>query len=410
MSTLTGRATEWFPSVVLLVTLPAAVVVGFLSATALSTLLVLAVLALVVALVAWRWPDIVLAAGSFAALAGGGFSPVTSVGQWGLVLGGVVTVFKLSSQNGLRFPQPFVLAMCLWGWLALRVTVATGALFLTPLFACLGAVLLSAAVVMDRNSRWLTSFTWAAVIYLFASWGLGGLDPTGLRFEGISGNANRFTFGALVAAALLMNASFRRLERFPRIVGLAGVGVSIAMILDSGSDQGTAGLILLGMVLVIHVLRLIDAPGFVIILVLAGSLWAGVTYLADVGLSPGIRTLSGRTALFEAGWANFLENPVVGTGMLHIVDDANQGGRSPHNSIIGIAAATGILGLSLWVALLVWALKSSLIRILDGHLYGAAVVSAVTSQFVQQIELVPLGWTTLLLCAGMKPSRKEGVA
>ena len=92
-------------------------------------------------------------------------------------------------------------------------------------------------------------------------------------------------------------------------------------------------------------------PGFV----LAGDLVGAAAEYVSRGESPEtMRTLTGRTELWQAVWTSFLESPVVGYGY-HVASSdgvlevwGRPAVRTAHNLLLHVLASTGLVGLGLF--------------------------------------------------------------
>ena len=351
------------------------------------------------ALLAIRFPDVVLGAGLFACLGAGEFGVLNQAGQAILVAGGLVSLVRLISQRtGFTFG---VLAapLLLVGWLAVRLAMGSGFETVRPLVACLGALFLANACVVEKRP-WMRVLSWAALVFVFVSWRFGSADATGLRFAGISSNPNRMVMGVLVAIPLfIQSAVSKSATLWTRMAMVCGIITSVYLVVASGSDQGGAGLFVIALLLGVAVTRRFSAVSVWVAsigLALGAIVLSGATVASS--LSPDVMTLSGRTVLYQAGWNEFLEHPFIGSGLIHVSHGLTVE-RSTHNSIIGIAAAAGLFGVIVWIVILTMALRGALTQIRAGLFAGAAAIGVVVSQLVQSVEFVPLTWALLLLAA-----------
>lgn len=346
---------------------------------------------------ALRSPHLLLCGAGFAVLAGGSFASVAGVGQVSLILGGILATLKTSSRRfscEARIVIPAVLLL----WLSVRLTIDGGYDILRPLAACLGAMALTYVSLREQRDIPLM-MTWGGVVFLALSWWLGELDHTGLRFQGISGNPNRMTFGLLVAVPFFIDSAFRARRRSFIALLVAAVIQAVWLISISGSDQGTVGCIVLVVLAIFFAFRRMGRVGFVLMGGVVGVLaFVAIVARASVTWTTDELTLSGRTPLYRAGWQEFLNNPIFGSGNIH-VSDTLTAARSAHNSIISLAASAGTLALALWIILLVTSVVNGVALIQAGRFYGAAAVSVVVTQLVQQIELMPLTWMILTVAA-----------
>ena len=353
--------------------------------------------AVAVAWATYRRPEIPLAVGSFATLAGGGFSIGAQIGQAILLVAGAVAVLELLRDHRASTLRLVALPAFTALWLGLRLAMESGVPVARPTVACLAAVVLG-GLCIARRRPWVTTWAAASVVFLGVTAVFGQLDPTGSRFEGISGNPNRMVFGALVALPVLMDCLFHGKSLVLRLAMTVGIVVAVRTVLVSGSDQGVVGLGLVMLLLVAYLVRRADSA-LVGVAVLASAAVAVYTVLGSgvlQGLSPDLRSLSGRTYLYQAGWAEFTTHPVWGSGAMHI-SSGLAADRATHNSLLGFANASGIVGAAAWLALLLRSGFESIRRLHGGELAAAMAVVVILVQLVQSVELSPLAWAALLL-------------
>ena len=95
-----------------------------------------------------------------------------------------------------------------------------------------------------------------------------------------------------------------------RAVMLAGVLFAIQLIRTSGSDQGTAGLAIIVLILGVTLTRRVSAFSITVILAAAIASIALLLFTTAFlsSLSPDVTSLSGRTFLYRAGVHEFLGN------------------------------------------------------------------------------------------------------
>lgn len=363
-----------------------------------------AVTCLGAALLALRFPDVVLGIGIFACLGAGEFDLLSEAGQAILLAGGVVSCFRLiSKRTGFSF-SVLVVPLLLLGWLALRLAMGSGLEAAKPLAACVAALFLANACVVERRP-WPRVFAWVALVLVFVSWRYGSVDATGVRFAGISSNPNRMVMAVLVAIPLFVQAALSRSSTIvTRVAMSSGIVVSVLLIMSSGSDQGVAGLFVIVVLLAVALTRRFSAV--IVWAVLGFGLAVGAIALIGSSvvrsLSPDLTSLSGRTVLYQAGWYEFLQHPIIGSGLEHVSAGLTVA-MDTHNSFLGIAAATGLLGGVAWLTFLIMALRGGLMQIRANFFAGAAAVGVVVSQLVQSVELMPLTWAVLLLAAWQMP-------
>jgi O-antigen ligase len=342
-------------------------------------------------------PEIPLGLGVFATLTTDRFAAASQAGHVVLIAAGGTAGILLLGERGQASPRllaPFLLAM---SWLALRLGMGSGLGTVRPFVSCAASVLL-ATLCLVRKRDWLPSMAWPALAFITASLLLGVLDPTGKRFEGISGNPNRMVFGCLVAMPLLAAILLRGRLMAKLLMGF-GLVVATRLVFVSGSDQGIAGMALLVFLVAVYASRRVNAGLVAIVLLAALGVAIIVSTMSTFGtLSPDVATLSGRTLTYRASLHEFAQHPIIGSGTQHVTLESTVD-RSAHNSILGIAAASGTVGALLWLVVLIGALRSSVSRIRSGDFAAASAVAVFMSQLVQSVEVVPLAWAALLLTA-----------
>ncbi|MGJ9411600.1 O-antigen ligase family protein [Aeromicrobium sp. CF4.19] len=350
---------------------------------------------------ALRCPQVVLAVGVGATLTSSQFGPAVLAGSYLLVLGGAVAAID-SVANRRTVGLWGALLTTTLGWLGFRLLLEAEVDVARAVAASAGALILALAC-RHKESDWVPPFAIVGLLFVAASIVLGSVDPTGLRLEGISGNPNRMVFGLLIFAPPMVAYMLRRVTPLATLAMGAGVVAVPIAILRSGSDQGIAGLAALLLAGALVVSRRLDRVGTLITAAL------GVTALALAGLQQDVvstlsndtLSLSGRTDLYGVAWRDFLASPFIGSGTLR-VSEGLVVERSTHNSILGFAAATGIVGAVLWIAALVIAAHSALRSLRAGTLALASVIVVVVSQMVQSIELAPATWAILALAVPRK--------
>lgn len=143
---------------------------------------------------------------------------------------------------------------------------------------------------------------------------------------------------AAVHVAILMMA-VSRMALFMTAVGLA-------LVLSTGVTRRQLASATLAMCLLGVVYPIID-PGFE---KAAVAMDAAGLYLTRGESGEQLRTLSGRTELWQAVWASFLESPVLGHGF-HVASADGEldvfGGpsyRTAHNALLHVLVSTGLIG------------------------------------------------------------------
>lgn len=357
--------------------------------------------AAVVAFVSVKRPEFILAAGVAATLSSSELGPIVSFGSAALLAGGMVASLEFVA-NRRAVPAFALVLVSTLAWLGLRLVVESNFELSRALLSCLGAVVLGISC-LARERDWVPAFAWVGVAYVAATIAFGTLDASGVRFEGIAGNPNRMVFALLLFVPPMVGYiryGFHPL-RFTLMAG--GLAFSISAIFRSGSDQGIAGLIALALVAAIFATRRTSSAWVAIGAVIASI--TAVTLIARSGglgqLSTDTLTLSGRTDIFRAAWAQFSNAPWTGTGSLRIYGELIVD-RSAHNSFLGIAVASGVLGAALWALVLLRATFNSVAGVRGGVIAASIGIVVVISQLVQAIELLPATWAALTLIGARK--------
>jgi hypothetical protein len=351
-----------------------------------------------VVLLAFRMPHWLAPAGSLAAMSGGDFSMLAGVAQYALIIGGLTVSLRIAHSK-TRLKLPVVAAGCLLLWLGVRTLVESSLASPAALLACLGVLVLATHVISEFNPDMvLRAFALSVVAFVATSWFVGVYDDTGLRYEGVSGNANRMVFALLVGIPVLLAAA-RNGSWIPRILYMTATATSVDLILRSGSDQGLVGLGVLFLALLVYLGRGYGRAAWVGVGMVATALVAILVTTSDWSrVSEDLTTLSGRTEYFKLGLNEFFQNPLVGTGNPYVSDSLGSG-RSSHNTTISIAATGGIFAFCAWIALLGRAFGIGAGRLMGGDITGAMALALVGTQLVQQVELAPLTWLLIAMPA-----------
>lgn len=372
-------------------------------------LVVVAGLAVLVVLI--RRPEVGLAVGSLATLAGGSFSAIAAWGGFLLLAGGCVSgAILLTRSPGPAWRRLLLPALILL-WLALRFALEGDLGAVADIVRCAAALVL----VLDcigRGRNLIAAFSWCGAIFVTASATIGVYSPTGLRFEGISGNPNRMSLGLLLISSLLGSVLLMRLRLAIRLAVVTVLVAAVVLILRSGSLQGIAGLVVVTAVwLACWAQRWSKARRIVVgcIGLAAAAVVAGPA-LDVVRASPDLETLSGRTPIYAAALNEILRSPWVGSGQQHFFTSGTSD-RSAHSVILAMAVAGGIgLGLA-WIAVLLVLSGLAWRLVKAGNMLAAAPVVLIAEQFVQTYHLVPFGWALVgMLVAIRDPAELAGGA
>lgn len=225
--------------------------------------------------------------------------------------------------------------------------------------------------------------------------------------------SNPVYFGAVMSTGLLVVAA--RLARawtssLAPAALLLGIGVSL-----SGSRVALAAALVAGVALVVvHRSR----PALVSLGVVVGSLVVGVGIDRWFGAGRNAAdrlaesTGGGRTTVWRYGWGAFLDRPVRGYGFGRFrpavqarfdldfvaefaVDESSQPWFDPHNVIVGLLVAVGVVGTALFV---IWGLRCAVSA--QGPL-AWGIVPILFHWLLQPVSLYTLPLAALLLGAAM---------
>lgn len=315
-------------------------------------------------------------------------------------------------------------------------------------------VVFAVLVLIDRDHRYRVAM-WAIIVvaatlatFTFAQW---VTDSDALTFFGFAGPRERELSGASdiaravgplgnpnAYAQLLVIAIPLAFERFLheprlrlRLVALASGSLATAAAVLTFSRGGFLALLVIGAVLVVRFRRRwIPVIGVAAIAFLALGVLQG-TYTSRIGsiarVLPGVSSdevadpsIEGRAALMRIGLDMWGDHPLLGVGSANYpvryveynrsvgIDPAL--GRYPHDLPLEVAAETGLVGLAVWLALLVAAIRSmwrtrsrlkararpDLVGLIDGVLI-ALIGFEVTGLF-QNNAYPMVHWLLLALC------------
>lgn len=216
------------------------------------------------------------------------------------------------------------------------------------------AVLPVALAIFARKEKIVERLAWSYVAGHCVSvlYGLASGPAYGNRYQGLSNHPNEFAMAGLMSTALLLFLLKRRSGQLYRLV-VAGAGLlSLASIVISGSR---GAVVVVGALIVMipiversavstFLVSAAAAAGVIAIPFLvesgsAGSSIERLTGTADAGVAD-----NARLSELSAGWARFLEHPVIGSGF--------EGVELMHNVYLEIAVATGVIGLAGYLAVL----------------------------------------------------------
>lgn len=350
-----------------------------------------------------RRPEILLGAVLVLTSAGGSQAVWSSAGGVVAVVGGTISFIAIIKRNIGVNPRIFIVGLLL-GWLVIRFSIEHDFETSMSYVKCAAA----AAIAVDcvqRNRKIRTTVAAAGLIFMIISIALGSYNAGGLRFDGVSGNANRMVFALLIFLPFIISLAATRHAAITRLIGAAGTVTTVVLVIASGSDQGIAGLaVIAGCCLICFVWRF---PAWVRYLAV---LWVALAFaltlpaaMRSISNSTDLSTLSGRTPIYQAAIADFTSNPWIGSGSVHV---SNNGivDRSAHSAMLSIAASGGIIGAILWIAVLVLLCVVALRLFTARSVLAAVPVVLIAEQLVQAVDLSPMTWIVVGLFLSWKPN------
>lgn len=354
-----------------------------------------------VSVVTYRFPHAVLASSVVCGLAGGAFAPLASASQTVLLASTVAVGYRLVSDS--RTVARLLLFQVVMGVaLALRFAIQgqTGVALTT--MSCVAATGLL-TVCLSETDRLMRALAVGAFIFMFCSLFLGGLSAEGnFRFEGISGNPNRMVFGSLVLLPFALHyAQASRTALSVSLAVLTGL-LSIPLLFRSGSSQAVVGVLVIAASALFGMSRRLNVGVRVILLTLlmVGALSLLPQVSGHVGSDADLASLSGRTPLFLSAIQEISDNPIFGTGQVHVQAGLLEP-RSAHSSMLAMAASAGLAVGIAWAFLLVRQLIGGLRLAAGGWIVGASAATLFVLQFVQAVNLLPLTWVVIALMVGV---------
>jgi O-antigen ligase len=203
---------------------------------------------------------------------------------------------------------------------------------------------------------------------------LGIFDLTD-RATGLSGGANTaaryFAYGIIL---LVFLQSQKTVNSFWRLIAFIGIGILMVAIFYTGSRSGV---IVLGVALILLAKRfLIGRRGswMLLLIFVAGIVWFWVQAAGTVmdpkgflnSILNGTDTVGYRYNLWKAGWLMWIDHPLTGVGIgnygVYLLKywSASYLPKvfTPHNTYVQVLAETGIIGIILFTAIIVLALKN----------------------------------------------------
>lgn len=319
----------------------------------------------------------------------------TWVAQLGHVLAVLTCAMTLVSRSRCVRHDNFGVALVPLGLMALMAVTlyfGSGLQDVIPLVSCAAAVV-GAVLLGGDHKRMSDALGVAGLAFVLASHVMGTVLEFSARYAGVSGSPNRMTLGLLFFIPFLLRLAVGRNTVVTRLAAAVAVILAVQMTVSSGSAQGTAGLLLLLLGGCMYLTRKASrfALGLVGLFMAALAAWYAFGESLVGSIDEDTRTLSGRTVAYESGLRMIRENPLAGSGQIH-VDLAAGSQISAHNSLIGIAATAGIIAGGLWLFLLLRSVFASVGSIRRGVASATAGLLLVVIQLVQSVEYAPLAW------------------
>jgi hypothetical protein len=265
-----------------------------------------------------------------------------------------------------------------------------------PLVTCAAAVV-GAVLLGGDYKRMSDALGVAGLTFVLASYVMGTVFEFSARYAGVSGNPNRMTLGLLFFLPFVLRLAVGRNSIVTRVAAAAAIALTLQMTIASGSAQGTVGLLLLLLGGCMYLTRRASrfAVGFVGLLMAVLAVWYVSGGSLEGSIDEDTRTLSGRTVAYESGLQMIRDNPVAGSGRIHV--DLGIGTQiSAHNSLIGITATAGVVAGGMWFFLLLRSVFAAVANIRRGVASSTAGLLVVVIQLVQSVEYTPLAWFGLL--------------
>ena len=358
-----------------------------------------------------RCPEYALAFGAAASLAGGSYGFVALPGGVILIVGASASAIAMLARRTVGRWRRLLIPGLILGWLGLRVGVEGDVIVLTNVVLCAAALVLVLDCVARRRNLVL-AMGLSGAAFILASAAFGDYGPSGVRFEGISGNPNRMTFGLLTIVPFLFSLLLTRARLPVKATALAASAGALALILKSGSSQGTVGLVVIIVMLaccwasrwptVVRVVVYCAGLGSLILLVTPA--------IQMVRASPDLTTLSGRTPIYLAAIEEIMRHPLIGSGEQHFTA-AGVFNRSAHSVGLALAATGGLALGCAWIVVLAMLALVTRRLAMAGNVLAAVAAVLIVEQFVQTIHLLPYTWALIgMLLLAAQPADLQGAA
>lgn len=359
----------------------------------LSTGVALSILVVTVAVTARRRPHWILAAGVITKFTGGSDGYISTLGSWLLLLALATAILR---QLETRLPLPRLgLPVWLLVWLAVRPALE-GNVALASSFAIALIAVVTAQMARSTNLSLTIPLAWAGALFILYSTTFGVMDPTGLRFSGVSGNPNRMVAGVLLSLPFIVAAAVKMRLSLLTLALLGAAAEACRLVVRSGSSQGYVALLLFSIgalwIAVRHwprtrlTLTYIGASGFIL-----GTIYV---LMGGVTLDDDTMSLSGRVPLYEAALGHISNNWLVGTGVSRfgVYDEVD---RSTHSMLLSVVLIGGVGAGAMWLVLLVKRIRR--IPVADGFERYAelSAIVFITLSITQNLEAYPLAWIIL---------------
>lgn len=356
--------------------------------------LAVSLLAVALAVTARHRPHWVLSAGVMTKFTGGTESSISTLGSWLIIIALVVAVHHHLSTKHPR-PVPFGIVPWLLLWLTLRPLAENNPALASTFALALTAVVTALLTAASKLSL-AQPMAYASAAFIVYSALFGVMDPTGLRFAGISGNPNRMVAGVLLSLPFLVAVAIRSRSRIASLL-LVGAGMEgCHLVLRSGSSQGYVALLVLTLGVTWFACRKWPAARWVLsYFVISGAMLGGLyVAMGGIALDDDTATLSGRVPLYEAAWGHIQQNWLLGTGASHF-DAIYDPDRATHSMFLSLALIGGIATGIAWLVALAVRFRQMTSPGLPDSYSELAVVVFGTLSITQNLEAYPLAWIIL---------------
>lgn len=355
----------------------------------------------------YRRPELWLACGSVLKFAGGGHLVFSQVGSVLILLAAGLALI-MQGRDRLLPRSVAAVAVLLPLYLAARTYATVGGEDPTQFIMCAVAAL-TAAWCAQAGRPMVWALALAGLMFLALSTALGESDPTGNRFQGISGNPNRFVAPVLLTTPFIAHVTFRSKRLSVTVAGLVVLGLLGSTVLSTRSSQGVAALVVILAGCAYTWVRRSPTrflPAFLGTLAVAGLAWryrSAFEFSAD---EEDAGSWSGRTPIFLRAWQVIQDNPVLGIGVPHF-DAGELVERSSHNVTLSIGVMSGFPGMIAWICLVLSAMVVGLRRMATGDYWAVVVPVVAVLSLTQTLEMMPLVWVMLAFVVSWHPERSR---